>query len=239
MRQDSAQASLSDEILLLHPHIMKVYVLQETAGRLHVVEKAARYGFDGDSDEVDQSLESGSLNPGLVLGDAADLNLGTPRLVGAIYDEELLVFARISSYRVLVVRAQASKVHEVLQSLNTSLPRLVDGLGMGSRSVNRAKSAAEITEIARTYVSSVVRSPDVVIDAVAFDHGARIWDIQGSYRTFPLSRSKRFSLQLGAQKGEVIGFTSMPRSSLAPLLVGTCMIIGMLFFLAWLLILNH
>jgi len=237
MRQSSTQARLSDEILLVHPSIMKVLVLQEGADRIDVVEKASRSDFGKETDEVDESLESGSLNPAKILGDAGDLNLGIPKLVGVVYSGELLVFARISSYRVLAVRAEASTMPEVLQSLDMALPRLADGPGMSSRSVHRAKSAADITETAQNYVRAIVRSADVAIDKVALDQAERIWEIHGSYRTIPLSRSRRFELQLGTEK-EVIGFASIPQQSLAPLLTGTCVILGTLLFLIWFLFLS-
>jgi len=238
MRQRVSEARLSDEILLLHPSVLKVFLLEERTDRFAIVEEAARVGVGQSVYEINHSLESGSLNPSRVLAGAADSNLGDARLVGVLYSGEAILFTRIGRQRVLAICAEPARFHEVLQTVSEALPSLMQELGAGSMPVGRAKSATEATEIARSYVSALVRSPDVSVDEVTLERTRSIWAIQGSYRPNPLARSRTFQLELDAVSGAVTGFVSVPRASLAPLVVGITIIAGTLLF-AWLIFLNR
>jgi hypothetical protein len=63
-------ARLTEEILGLHPSILKVFMLEERGGNLFVVEEAAKPGNGNLAYEIDESLRSGALTPLLILGAA-------------------------------------------------------------------------------------------------------------------------------------------------------------------------
>lgn len=101
-------------------------------------------------------------------------------------------------------------------------------------------SAAEATNIARNYVTTMARTPAVCIDEVTLHETSRMWKVQGSYRSNPFARSRSFQLQLGAENGLIMAFTpSPPRQPLAPLLTGIVVIVGVLFLLAWIIFLDR
>ena len=100
--------------------------------------------------------------------------------------------------------------------------------------------AAEATIIARNYVTTMARTPVVCIDEVTLHETDRTWEVRGSYRSNPFARSRSFQLQLGAENGLIMAFTpSPPGKPLAPLLTGIAVIVGALFFLAWIVFLNR
>jgi hypothetical protein len=229
MRQRASVARLSDEVLVLHPSILKVFMLEERADRFVILEKATRFGVGQSAYEIDRALEGGSLNPGLILRDAGDFNLGPVKLVGVVYTNDALLFTPLGQ-RILAIYAEHSRVHEVLQRVNEALPNLMAQLGVGLMPSNLTKSAAEATAIARNYVMAMVRSPDVSVDHVSLNQASRIWEVGGAYRTFPFARSRRFKLQVDAKDGAVIGFSAIPKPSLAPVIVGIVVILGTLGF---------
>ena len=239
MWQASAVARLTDEALMLHPSILKVCVLEERAGRFVIVEEAARAGAGWFACDIDQSLASGSLNSGLILGVSADLKLGVPKLVGVVYSNEAIMFTRVSAHRILAMCVEASGFDEAMQSVNQALPTLMETSRAPLNPTATPKSAAEAAEIARNYVAAVIRTPDVSIEEVTLHQANRMWEIQGSYRSIPFARSRRFRLQLGSENGAIIGFVSPQRPSLAPLLTGITIILGTLFFLVWVLFLSR
>lgn len=104
--------------------------------------------------------------------------------------------------------------------------------------VASSKSAAEAAEIARNYVVALAKSPDVSIDGVTLSEAQELWEVQGSYRCMPFARSRRFQLQLRQGNGGITWFTSPPRPSLAPLVTGIGVIIGILIFMFWLFFLS-
>ena len=225
---------LSDSVLTLHPSILKVFILEETVGRFTVVEEAARGDVAANFGVIDQSLLRGSLNPASVLGNS-DLNLGPPRLVGAIYGNGAVMFAGLGGKRILAICALPTKFEEALQNVSQALPALLESPraeGIGSAA---PKSAAEAAEIARSYVAAVIRTPDVSVDDVNLHQPDRLWVIQGAFRSNPFARSRRFQLQLGSEDGSVVTFASLERTSLTPLIIGVMLILGTLFFLVWVL----
>jgi len=230
---------LSDEVLLLHPSILKAFVLEENAGRFVIVEEAARAGVGGSVWDIDRSSASRSLNPALILGGSADLKLGVPKRVGLVYSNEAVMFTRIGAHTILAICAEPFGFDEAMQSVNQALPTLMVASWARLNPVTNPKSAVEAAEIARNYVIAVVRTPDVSIDEVTLHQANRMWEIQGSYRSIPFARSRRFQLQLGSENGAIIGFVSPQRPSLAPLLTGSIVILGTLFFLLWVLFLNR
>ena len=100
------------------------------------------------------------------------------------------------------------------------------------------KSASEISSIAWKYVATLTKTPDVHIDELTLHQADGIWEVQGTYRTNPFVRSRRFELQLSSHNGAIIGFTSLQRPSLAPILTGMSIILGTLLFLVWVFFLN-
>ena len=225
---------LIDEILLLHPSIIKVFILEERTDRFMVVEERARAGVGHFVNDIDRSLASGTLNPAL-LDNSVDLSLGPPRLVGVLYSKEGVLFSRISAQTVVAISTEPSDFDEVLQIVSRALPTLIGQ--SRSRSFPEANpiSAAEATETARNYVAAVVKSPDISIDEATLHRDSQTWNIQGSFRSMPFARSRRFQLQLGSGNGAVVRFIVLPTTSIAPLLTGIGVIVGTLFFLIWVL----
>ena len=225
---------LIDEILLLHPSIIKVFILEERTDRFMVVEERARAGVGHFVNDIDRSLASGTLNPAL-LDNSVDLSLGPPRLVGVLYSKEGVLFSRISAQTVVAISTEPSDFDEVLQIVSRALPTLIGQ--SRSRSLPEANpiSAAEATETARNYVAAVVKSPDISIDEATLHRDSQTWNIQGSFRSMPFARSRRFQLQLGSGNGAVVRFIVLQTTSIAPLLTGIGVIVGTLFFLIWVL----
>jgi len=230
---------LSDEVLALHPSIAKAFILEANHDGFSIQEESTRADIGPFDYDIDLSLTSGSLNPALILDRSSDMNLGVPKLVGVLYGDEAVMFSRLGNRKILAISAEPSGFDEAMQSVNRELPNLIEKWGVGLREVRVSKSAAEAAEIARNYVVAVVKSPDVYIDEVTLDQARRVWEIQGSYRSIPIARSRRFQLQLASENGAVIGFFSPPRPSLVPLLTGMSIILGALAFLVWLIFLTR
>ncbi len=228
---------LTDEILVLHPSILKVFTLEERDGKLVVVEEAVKAGSEEVAFEIDESLKSGALTPLVILGAATEFNKNSSvlELVGFLYANGGVIFAEIGETRFLAVCTTASRFHEALQTLNGSLPTLIREFTPPLTFVGYVKSAEGAEEIARTYVARVSRSPQVFLNEVTLNQLRRMWEIRGSHRSSSLSRSKQFQLQLDAETGAVIGFSSTPRGSLAPLIAGLGVVVGTLIFLVWLI----
>ena len=227
-----------DEVLTLHPSILKVFMLEKRADRFLVVEEAARPDVGPIASDIRQFLAGRSLNPALVLGDPADSQVGLPKLLGVLYGNENIMFTRLSPQSILAVCAEPSGFEAALQTVNRTLPALLEReADLPPRS--NMMSAAEAIEIARNYVASVARTPDICIDEATLNETSGKWNIQGSYRPNPFARSRSFQLQLGAEKGPIIGFASPARQPLAPLLAGLGVILGTLFVLVWIILLNR
>jgi len=236
---EPSEVRLSDEILVLHPGILKVFVFDARIEACVILEEASRAGVGPFASDFDNSLRGGGFNPRVVLEDAANPTLGAPRLVGVAYSDAGIIFARIGERRVLAVCVDVSRFHEVLNVVSEALPRILGEWRVGPASVSQRKSAADAAEIARNYVAAVVKSVDVSVDQVTLEQSIRIWEVQGSYRTFPFARTRRFRLQLSEQNGAVLWFTSIRMPSLAPLLTGISIIFGTLLFLVWWLFLGR
>ena len=228
---------LTEEILVLHPGIVKVFMLEEREGKLFVVEEAAKPGNGKLAFEIDESLRSGALTPLLILGAATEFNKNTStlKLVGFLYSNAGVIFIHISEDRLLAICTDASRFHEAMQTLNGALPTLIRELTTSQRSADYVKSAEGAEDITRTYVTRATKSSQVSVDEVALNQTRHVWEIHGSYRSSPLTRSKRFQLQLDAGTGAVIGFTSTSAASLVPLLAGITIVVGTLLFLIWLI----
>jgi len=234
MWRASAVARLSDAVLTLHPSILKVFILEETVGRFTVVEEAARRDVAANFGVIDQSLLRGSLNPAYVLGNS-DLNLGAPRLIGAVYGNEAVMFAGLGGKRVLAISTEPTRFEEALQQVSQALPALLENPRRQGTASAAPKSAAEAAEIARSYVAAVIRTSDVSVDDVNLHQPDRLWVIQGTFRSNPFARSHRFQLQLNSEDGAVVTFVSLERTSLTPLIIGVMVVLGTLFFLVWVL----
>jgi len=237
MSQLPPPPKLSDEVLALHPSIAKAFILDASDDRLTIVEESTRADIGPFDFDIDLSLTSGSLNPALILDRSSDLNLGAPKLVGVLYGDEAVMFSRLGAQRILAISAEPSGFDEAMQTVNRVLPTLIEKWGQHPERGRPLKSAAEAAEIARSYVAAVVKSPDVYVDEVTLDQGRRVWEVQGSYRSIPFARSRRFQLRLGGESGAVIGFFSPQRPSLVPLVTGISIILGTLAFLVWLIFL--
>ena len=226
---------LTEEILVLHPGILKVFMLEERDGKLLVVEEAAKPGDGKLAYEIDDSLRSGALTPLLILGAATEFNKNSSilKLVGFLYANGGVIFTHVSENRLLAICTEASRFHEAMQVLNGALPTLIRELATPQRSADYVKSAEGAEEIARTYVARASRSSQVFVDEVTLNQTKRMWEIHGSHRSSSLARSKRFQLQLDAETGAVIGFASASGPSLAPLLAGIAVAVGTLLFLIW------
>jgi hypothetical protein len=238
MRQVGSAAWFCDEVLALHPSILKVMMLEEEADHFIIIDEAVRSGVDPLACDISQFLPGGHLSPALVLGKPDESELGVPKFLGVLYSNEAIIFARIRAHRALAVCAEPSGFEEALQKVNRALPTIINDLdARPARAVN-IKSAAEVTEIARNYVANLARTPDVFIDEATLNQTNGTWKIQGSYRPNPFARTRRFQLQLGSENGAIIDFASPRRPSLAPLLTGIGIIIGTLLLVVWILLVN-
>lgn len=228
---------LTDEILVLHPGILKVFTLEERDGKLVVIEEAVKGGNEKVAFEIDESLKSGTLTPLVILGAATEFNKNSSalKLVGFLYANGGVIFAQIREDRVLAVCTEASRFHETMQTLNGALPSLIREFAAPPLSVGYVKSAEGAEEIARTYVARASGSSQVLIDRVTLNQLSRMWEIRGSHRPSSLARSKKFQVQLDAETGAVIGFSSTSRGSLVPLIAGLGVVAGTLLFLVWLI----
>jgi hypothetical protein len=239
MRQAPWVARFSDQILLLHPSIFKVLLLEEKGDRFVIVEEATRTGIGRFPCDIDQSLTNGPLNPAKILGASADWKMGTPKLVTVLYSHQALMLTRLSSRSILAICAEPSEFDEAMQSVNQALPALTQTTEVDILPVTNPKSATEAAEIARNYVAAVVKSPDVSVDEVTLHQTEGLWEVQGSYRSNPFARSRRFELQLSCENGAITKFISPQRSSLGPLVTGISVILGTVIFLVWLLFLSR
>jgi hypothetical protein len=233
MRWGRSAARFCDEVLALHPSILKVFLLEQRANRFTIVEEAAQVGIGPVACDINQFLSSRSL----VLSDSGESQIGVPKLLGVLYGNEAIMFTRINDHEVLAVCAEPAGFEEVLQAVNRALPTLTGEPDARPTTVPNPISATEGAAIARSYVANLARTPDVSIDEVTLHQNEHTWEIQGSYRSNPFARSRRFQLQLASGTGAVTGFISPQRQSLAPLVVGTGVVLGTLFFLVWLLLL--
>jgi len=228
---------LTDEVLVLHPAILKVFMLEERDGKLLVVEEAAKPGNGKLAYEIDESLRSGALTPLLVLGAATELNKSSSilKLVGFLYASGGVIFTHISEDRLLAICTDASRFHEAIQTLNGALPSIIRELAPPQRPASYVKSAEGAEEITRTYVARASKASQVSVDEVTLNQTRRMWEVHGSHRSSRLTRSRKFQLQLDAETGAIIGFTSTQKPSLAPLLAGIGVVAGTLLFLIWLI----
>ena len=228
---------LTEEVLALHPGILKVFMLEERDGKLLVVEESAKPGNGKLAYEIDESLRSGALTPLLILGAATEFNKNssTLKLVGFLYGNGGVIFAHITEDRLIAICTDASRFHEAMQTLSGALPSLIRELAPPLRPGGYVKSAEGAEEITRTYVARASKASEVSVDEVTLNQTRRMWEIHGSHRSSSLTRSRKFQLQLDAETGAVIGFTSTPRPSLAPLFAGIGVVIGTLLFLIWLI----
>lgn len=239
MRQAGSAEWFCGEVLSLHPSIMKVVMLEDNGDRFIIVDEATRAGVGPLACDITQFLAGGPLSPALIVGDSAESELGVPKFLGVLYSNEAIMFTRIGSHRVLAICAEPSGFDEALKNVNRALPTLIKESHVRPTPAANIKSAAEVTEIARTYVANVARTPDVYVDEVTLHQASRIWEVEGSYRPNPFARTRRFQLQLGSENGAVIGFVSPRRPSLAPLLTGISIIVGTSLFVVWLILLNR
>jgi hypothetical protein len=228
-------ARLTDEILVLHPAILKVFMLEERDGKLVVAEETAKPGNGKLAYEIDESLRSGALTPLLTLGAATEFNKNSSvlKLVGFLYGNGGVIFVHISENRLLAICTEASRFHEAMQILNGALPSLIRELATPLRPTGYVKSAEDAEEITQTYVARASKSSYVSVDEVILNQTRRMWEIHGSHRSSPLTRSKKFQLQVDAETGAVIGFASTSRPSLAPLYAGIAIAVGTLVVLIW------
>jgi len=230
---------LTEEILVLHPGILKVFILEERDGRLFVVEEAAKPGNGMLAYEIDESLRSGALTPLLILGAATEFNKNssTLKLVGFLYGNGGVIFTHISEDRIIAICTETSGFHEAMQALNGALPRLIMELTTPLRPAGHVKSAEEAEEITQAYVARANKSSQVSVDEITLNQTRRMWEIHGSHRSSLLSRYRNFQLQVDAETGAVIGYASRSRSCLVPLLAGISVIVGVgtLLFLIWLI----
>ena len=228
---------LTDEVLALHPGILKVFMLEERDGKLLVVEETAKPGNGKLAYEIDESLRSGALTPLLILGAATEFNKNssTLKLVGFLYGNGGVIFAHITEDKLIAICTDAPRFHEAMQTLNGALPSLIRELAPPLRPGGYVKSAEGAEEITRTYVARASKASEVSVDEVTLNQTRRMWEIHGSHRSSLLTRSRKFQLQLDAETGAVVGFTSTPRPSLVPLFAGIGVVVGTLLFLIWLI----
>ena len=210
-------------------------VLEQRTNHFEVLEARTRANMNPFEGTVTQALSFP--NQTTVLSKSTRLSPGAPELLGVLYGSDGVMFSRIDANTVLAISAEPSGFDEALQIVNQALPRLLRNRPFRLASTSEPISAADATEIARRYLTALVECSDVTIDSAILRSDSRSWEIEGTFRSMPLAPSRRFIIQLHSITGAVVGYSSTPKQSLAPVITGICVIILALFFVVWLLFL--
>lgn len=228
--------TLTQDILALHHEIGEALILEERAGRLAVVEKAARNNAEKLSNIIDETTESTSLGPWLITGAAAQFRKtqGALRLVGILYGDLGLILGNMGEDRLLAVSTETSSLGDAMILVSDQLPGLIKKSETAAKNLGAVMSAVEAGRIARDYITSVSKSSRVSITEISYHSGSSRWKVRGTYLPFLFARSTHFELEMDDVEGAILSFRATSPSSL---LFGLWLValLGMICIFGWLL----
>lgn len=241
MRAAPSVLKLADDVLALHDGIREVLILEERAGQHVIVEEAARDGVEQEllASRLEEAHGGVSLAPNIILG-AAEQFGGDPgglKLVGMLYKKSGVILCNLSESRLLAISTSLESFHSVMEIMNKSLPRLIEESGVRIKE-GAVRSAAVAEDIARFFLEGKIHGPVAVsVDDVAHRGINHRWDVHGSYRSPSSITSKRFQIEIDAENGSVMRFSS-PSSRFPLLFVELAALIGAAALLLWMVFVN-
>lgn len=177
--------------------------------------------------------------PSIILGAATQFGGESEafKLAGMLYDKEGVLFSYLNENRLLAVSTSTESFYTVMQVVDDFLQRLKEQQALLKKDVS-VRSAAVAEDIARFFLQGKLgASPFVFIDDVSYREANHRWEIRGSYRSSRWISSKRFQVEIDAEQGSVMRFSSA--SSVSKLFyaeIASLLAAGLL--LAWLLYVN-
>ncbi len=204
--------SLTEHVLALHEGIGEAFILEERAGHLVVVEEATRDKAATLSNLIDETTENAALGPALILGAATQFNKtpGSLRLVGILYGDAGIILTYFGENKLLAISTETSSFSSTMQLVNDALPSLIKELETGSKTLGAVKSATEAGEIARAYVANARKSSRISVDEIAYHAANHRWEVHGTYRSWLVTPSKDFQVELDGDEGAILSFRSSP-----------------------------
>jgi hypothetical protein len=195
---------LTDRILALHDGIREVLILEDRSGHLVVAEEASKGQPMFLTRSIDRMTINGIVAPQLILGAAEQFTKspGSLRFVGIMYEEAGIIFASLPEDRLLAISTDARSLSAGMQAVNDALPSLTKSFEGGKS--GSVKSALDAGETAKAYVAKTTGSSTTRVDEITYDPHNQRWEVQGSYRPWPLSLSKRYQVEF--EEEELVGF---------------------------------
>jgi len=199
-------------VLALHDGIREVFVLEEKPGQYVVVDKANRVeGTSVLSETIYGVRKHAQMVPAVILGGAAQFT-GEPdslRLVGILYEKWGVIFVNLDEQRILVASTSPEALYSSMEAFERGLPELLER--ESHEAAGGVGSAVEAEEIARSYLARRFHG-SISVDEISHRTSDRRWSIQGSYSSSRWGFSKRFHIELDANKGVVVQYSSSPPS---------------------------
>jgi hypothetical protein len=133
---------------------------------------------------------------------------------------------------VLAISTSPESFSDVIQVVNKSLSRLREEIESRGKA-GAVRSAAVAEDIARFFLEGKVRgSAYVSIDDVSYRGINHRWEVHGSYRSSRSIVSKRFQVEVDAENGSVMRFSSS--TSVSPLVyVELASLVAAVSLLGW------
>ncbi len=225
--------TLTQEVLALHQGIDEAYILEERAGRLTVIQEAARDQANTLSIIIDETTESTALGPALIMGAATQFRKtqGSLRLVGILYMDLGIILAHFGENKLLAISTETSSLGDAMKLLNEQLPSLIRKSETVTKNFGAVRSVVEAGSIARDYITSVSKSSRVSINEISYHSGNSRWVVRGTYRSFPIAPSSHFEVEIEDAEGAILSFRSKSSQSILGLwLVALLATIG---FVGW------
>ncbi len=207
--------SLTEHVLALHEGIAEALILEERAGHLVVVEEATRDKAATLSNLIDETTENAALGPALILGAATQFSKtpGSLKLVGILYGDAGIILTYFGENKLLAISTETSSFSSTMQLVNDALPSLIKELETGSKTLGAVKSATEAGEIARAYVANARKSSRISVDEITYHAANHRWEVHGTYRSWLVTPSKDFQVELDGDEGAILSFRSSPPTS--------------------------
>ena len=206
----SSVLKLAEDVLALHDGIREVLILEERAGQFVVTEEAARDDASLLAERMNEVSRNAPLVPTIILG-AANQFGGEPaalKLVGMLYRKGGVMFSYLDENRVLAISTTSESFSSVIEVVNKSITRLREEYEIRGKT-GAVRSAAVAEDIARFFLEGKVHGPAYVsIDDVSYRGINHRWEVHGSYRSSRSITSKRFQVEVDAENGSVMRFSS-------------------------------
>ena len=206
---------LAEDVLALHDGIREVLILEDRAGQFVVTEEAARNDTSLLSDGMNNASRDAPLAPTIILGAASQFGgePGALRIVGMLYRKGGIMFSHLDENRVLAISTSPESFSDVVEVVNKSLTRLREEFESRGKA-GAVRSAAVAEDIARFFLEGKVRGPAYVsINDVSYRGINHRWEVHGSYRSSRSIMSKRFQVEVDAENGSVMRFSSSTSAS--------------------------